>query len=471
MKKHSLVFYAAIASAIFCSFTGASFAQVVASPNPQAAAPAPVQNAVPKKTNVAVINLKSSSGVATGEAELISDRLRGELFNTGKINVMERDQMQEILKEQGFQQSGACSNEACMVEIGQLLGVEQLVSGSLGKVGSMFLVNLRIIDVKTAKIIKVVSEDVKGDIEDVVSRLPGIAAKLVSDAATLPAPIVIEEKRKGDKKADEKKVDENKKEEPKEQGKVEQPKEEEKKVEIETSDEKIEKNKNRAGVRVAFNIFGNGLYAKQIFDSYDLYGLKTGSTSYTYKDSGITKISAFINPQVKFIIKAGPFITIDIGPSYTYGSIERNYSYADPANGSSEIITYGNYINVLGFAFGVNYVKRWYPIKLNVGLMVDGNYLFNMESSTTTYSSLYTSNVTDDTAAVHNSFNISYGVRAGVEIMAGKHVGFNVDFIGRYSEFTTIEDQTINSDGTYYKDYFQYILPIFGVSFGVNFYY
>ena len=57
----------------------------------------------PAKKNIAVINLKNGSGVTAGESELISDRLRGDLFNTDKVNVMERDQMQEILKEQGFQ--------------------------------------------------------------------------------------------------------------------------------------------------------------------------------------------------------------------------------------------------------------------------------------------------------------------------------------------------------------------------------
>jgi len=37
------------------------------------------QQTGPKKTNIAVINLKSSSGVTAGEADLISDRLRGDL--------------------------------------------------------------------------------------------------------------------------------------------------------------------------------------------------------------------------------------------------------------------------------------------------------------------------------------------------------------------------------------------------------
>jgi hypothetical protein len=94
--------------------------------------------------------------------------------------VMERSQMQEILKEQGFQQSGVCTDEGCMVEMGKLLGVQQLVGGSIGKLGSMYLVNLRCIDVKTAKIVAVVSEDVKGGIEEVVGVLAATAQRLAA---------------------------------------------------------------------------------------------------------------------------------------------------------------------------------------------------------------------------------------------------------------------------------------------------
>lgn len=128
---------------------------------------------------IAVLNLKNTSGVSAGEAELLSDRLRNDLFSTGRVKVMERDQMQSILTEQGLQQSGVtCTDEGCMVEFGKLLGVKTLISGSIGKLGSLFMINAKSIDVQTGQIIKVVSEDVHGEIEDVVDVLPTVAAKL-----------------------------------------------------------------------------------------------------------------------------------------------------------------------------------------------------------------------------------------------------------------------------------------------------
>lgn len=151
---------------------------------PGAFAAAPVNDG---KIVVAVLNLRNTSGVSEGEAELLSDRLRIDMFNTGKFAVMERAQMQDILKEQGFQQSGTCTDEGCMVEIGQLLGVKFLIAGSIGKLGSLFLVNVRSINVATGKIAKVVAEDIKGDLEDVVTALPRISARLSSDGNSMPS--------------------------------------------------------------------------------------------------------------------------------------------------------------------------------------------------------------------------------------------------------------------------------------------
>jgi TolB-like protein len=132
-----------------------------------------------KKETIAVMTLKGSSGITKDEADLLSDRLRVEFFKTGHVDVMEREQMSEVLKEQGFQQSGACTNDQCMIEMGQILGVQKLITGSIGKVGSLFLLNLRVIDIKTAKITKSVSEDVKGDLEEVVKLLSKIAQELL----------------------------------------------------------------------------------------------------------------------------------------------------------------------------------------------------------------------------------------------------------------------------------------------------
>ncbi len=133
------------------------------------------------KTNIAVTDL-AGQGVDQSSTAIISDRLRTELFNTGTFKVIERQSMNDILKEQGFQQTG-CTSDQCMVEIGQLLGVAQIVSGQVRKIGGMFTLNIRMIDVKTGEIVYTTSVDCRCAIEDVLTNsVPSIASKIAASA-------------------------------------------------------------------------------------------------------------------------------------------------------------------------------------------------------------------------------------------------------------------------------------------------
>lgn len=76
--------------------------------------------------------------------------------------------MQDILKEQGFQQSG-CVSDACIVEVGQLLGVRYMVAGSIGKLGRTYTMSIRLIDVQTGEIFLTADTDCRCSIEEVLS--------------------------------------------------------------------------------------------------------------------------------------------------------------------------------------------------------------------------------------------------------------------------------------------------------------
>ena len=131
------------------------------------------------KINIAVLDLEPRGGLSADEVLLVSDRLRGELINTGLYTVIERGQMDAILQEQGFQQTGACSEASCIVEVGQLLAVHKMVGGSIGKVGKAYSVNLKIIDVATGKIERQVSDDIKCSKEELVSfHIKNVARKM-----------------------------------------------------------------------------------------------------------------------------------------------------------------------------------------------------------------------------------------------------------------------------------------------------
>ena len=111
---------------------------------------------------IAVLEFEGK-GVSQSETSTLTDRLRDEMFNTGLYIVLERGKMDEVLKEQGFQQSGCVTSE-CAVEVGNMLGVQQMIGGSIGKVGSIYTVSARVIDVQTGEVLKSANYDHIGDI-------------------------------------------------------------------------------------------------------------------------------------------------------------------------------------------------------------------------------------------------------------------------------------------------------------------
>ena len=111
--------------------------------------------------------------------ETVSAALGSDLLNTGKFRVMERSQMQAILKEQNFQQSGACDGSECAVEIGKLLSVDHMVVGTVGKVGGTYVVTTRLVSVQTGEVLKSVTKTSKAEVDAIVTDvLPKLAQDL-----------------------------------------------------------------------------------------------------------------------------------------------------------------------------------------------------------------------------------------------------------------------------------------------------
>ncbi len=129
-----------------------------------------------EKLNVAILNLEGL-GISAMEAATLTDRLRSEMVDIGVFMVVERGQMEMILEEQGFQQTG-CTSAECAVEVGKLLGVQKMVTGSIGKIGKLFTVDVRMFDVLTGGIERVSKRDHRGEVEGLLGLLEVVAKDL-----------------------------------------------------------------------------------------------------------------------------------------------------------------------------------------------------------------------------------------------------------------------------------------------------
>ncbi|MEK7393522.1 MAG: DUF2380 domain-containing protein [Fibrobacterota bacterium] len=115
---------------------------------------------------MAILEIRNSSAqVSAGDLSALSARLETEFQKTQAFQILERRNMDAILREQGFQQSGACTSEDCQVQVGQLLGVERIVVGEVGKVGNLLTFNLKVVDVGTGQNLQSHALDVKGGMD------------------------------------------------------------------------------------------------------------------------------------------------------------------------------------------------------------------------------------------------------------------------------------------------------------------
>lgn len=129
------------------------------------------------KINIAVIDFTTQGGLTSQEAAVLTNRLRSKLVTTDAFIMLDRGRMDEILNEQGFQLTG-CTSTECAVEMGRLLNVQQIVAGSVGKIGNLYTIDIILIDVETAQMIKSLTRDYTGEIEGIINLMGSIANEL-----------------------------------------------------------------------------------------------------------------------------------------------------------------------------------------------------------------------------------------------------------------------------------------------------
>ncbi|NLE02697.1 MAG: hypothetical protein GX640_22760, partial [Fibrobacter sp.] len=71
------------------------------------------------------------SGISHGDVKPLTEKIRYEISKDTAFKVMARDEMELMLGDQGFDLSKPCTDLACGISMGQLLSVDQLISGSI----------------------------------------------------------------------------------------------------------------------------------------------------------------------------------------------------------------------------------------------------------------------------------------------------------------------------------------------------
>lgn len=126
-----------------------------------------VKSSLKRLPQVAILSFTGSDIDAKDLANATS-RFESELLATDSFKIVERRNIDKILKEQGFQQSGACNNNDCSVEIGQLLSVQGIFTGEISKTGKVWSLTVKETDVGTGQTRFSHVLDIEGNFEDVL---------------------------------------------------------------------------------------------------------------------------------------------------------------------------------------------------------------------------------------------------------------------------------------------------------------
>lgn len=114
-----------------------------------------------EKMKIAVMDFKAGVGVAESEVQGLSDMLINTLYESGKFSIVERSQIDKVLKEQKFQASELTYEQ--VAKVGRILGVNAVLVGTVnflaehknmdGSVTGEYNVDVRAVDVESGEVV------------------------------------------------------------------------------------------------------------------------------------------------------------------------------------------------------------------------------------------------------------------------------------------------------------------------------
>jgi WD40 repeat protein len=136
--------------------------------------------ALPAGTPVKVAILSvQAKGVAPEVADVCMSTMSNALAEVDYVTLVERHQVETILKEQQFQLSGLTEDQG--VSVGKILKADVVILGNVGKLGSSIIFSARLINVETGKVMKgreVICEECRDqDMYDAINMLVSTIAR------------------------------------------------------------------------------------------------------------------------------------------------------------------------------------------------------------------------------------------------------------------------------------------------------
>jgi hypothetical protein len=127
----------------------------------------------------AVLDLAPGEGVSTERARSFTEVITGEVGAHLQCSVLSRAEIRALVSfEVERQLSGCDSGSSCLSEISDALGVDRVVLGTFSRIDSRSVVSLRLVDMRTAEVLRRVTDTFEGDDRDAVKWIAWLARRV-----------------------------------------------------------------------------------------------------------------------------------------------------------------------------------------------------------------------------------------------------------------------------------------------------
>jgi formylglycine-generating enzyme required for sulfatase activity len=137
---------------------------------------------------IAIFDLDIVGKVDKDISRPLTDSVRHEIVRAGRFKVMDRANMDRILREQAFQMQGGVLKDKA-VEAGQFLGVGKIVIGSIGIVGRTYMISISLVNIESGETERVEEDTCKCELDELIESVKRVANKLMAGVPA-PAPLI-----------------------------------------------------------------------------------------------------------------------------------------------------------------------------------------------------------------------------------------------------------------------------------------
>ncbi len=131
-----------------------------------------------QQPSIAILSVKSKT-IPKENLEHISNTVAQEFSKSTEAKVLFLDEIKRLLHSEGYDRLLDCFSDSCISSIGARAGVDIVIVGNLGQLGSTHILDLKMVDVLRDRVIKRTSVSAAEDLGLILGEIPGAIQDLV----------------------------------------------------------------------------------------------------------------------------------------------------------------------------------------------------------------------------------------------------------------------------------------------------